>query len=257
MRDAKQMTENQEIPIISVRDLTVGYGERIVLQQVSFQVARGEILAVLGRSGCGKSTLFKAMIGLVEPMEGEVFIFGSRISSGDNPMGPDVLRKIGVLFQSGALFSSMTLAENVAFPLYLHTNFSPQVLERIVKLKLSMVGLEGYERFLPNELSGGMQKRGGLARAMALDPQILFFDEPSAGLDPITSSELDNTILRINASLGSTIILITHELSSIFRIAKRVIMLDTEEKTIIADGSPTELRDSSLDPRVRNFFQRV
>ncbi len=172
-------------------------------------------------------------------------------------MGPDVLKKIGVLFQSGALFSSMTLAENVAFPLYLHTNFSDQVLERLVKLKLSMVGLEGYERFLPNELSGGMQKRGGLARAMALDPQILFFDEPSAGLDPITSSELDNTILRINASLGSTIILITHELSSIFRIAKRVIMLDSEEKTIIADGSPTELRDSSLDPRVRNFFQRV
>jgi len=242
--------------IISVRNLKVGYGDEVVLEDVSFDVREGEVFAILGRSGCGKTTLFKAIIGLLPPERGEVIIDGDKVLPVAEGGSERVLRKIGVLFQSGALFSSMTLAENVAFPLRQYTTLPERTIEQLVILKLSQVGLTGCERMLPLELSGGMQKRAALARAMALDPKILFFDEPSSGLDPVTSVELDRTILEINRALGTTMIIVTHELSSIFAIADRVIMLDAQEKSIIAEGKPDELKERSNDPRVKDFFSR-
>ncbi len=246
----------QELPIVRVRNVLAGYGGDPVLRDISFDVYRGEIVCLLGRSGCGKSTLFKVLVGLLPALQGEVTISGERIEA-DSEGGPARLfRGIGVLFQSGALFSSMTVAENVALPLRLHTKLPERVIERIVELKLAEVGLTGYETFLPAELSGGMQKRVGLARAMALDPKILFLDEPSAGLDPVTSAQLDDTMLRINQSLETTLILVTHELASVLKVGHRAIMLDRDERTIIASGPPHELRQSSTDPRVRAFFAR-
>jgi phospholipid/cholesterol/gamma-HCH transport system ATP-binding protein len=242
--------------IISVRNLKAGYGDEIILEDVSFDVREGEVFAILGRSGCGKTTLFKTIIGLLPPERGEVIIDGDRVLPVAEGGSERVLRKIGVLFQSGALFSSMTLAENVAFPLRQYTTLPERTIEQLVILKLSQVGLTGCEKMLPMEMSGGMQKRAALARAMALDPKILFFDEPSSGLDPVTSVELDRTILEINRALGTTMIIVTHELSSIFAIANRVIMLDGQEKRIIAEGKPDELKERSNDPRVRDFFSR-
>jgi len=239
-----------------VRNLSAGYGDEIIIRNVSFDVRGGEVFAILGRSGCGKTTLFKAMIGLLDPTEGEVAIDGDKVLSVAEGGSERVLRKIGVLFQSGALFTSLSLAENVAVPLRQYTDLPEKTIEQVVVMKLAEVGLTGYERYVPSELSGGMQKRAALARAMALDPKILFFDEPSAGLDPITSAELDRTILKINATLGTTMVLVTHELASILAVADRVIMLDPEEKGIIAEGRPDQLRDQSTDPRVRSFFNR-
>lgn len=244
-------------PIIRVQDLTVRYGEDTILQDVTFDVFPGEIMAVLGRSGCGKSTLFKAMIGLVERSAGTVFIDGSIVQAGIEADNERILRKIGVLFQSGALFTSMTVAENVAFPLRQFTKLPHKNIEQLIRIKLSQVGLLGRELYLPAELSGGMQKRVALARAMALDPKILFFDEPSAGLDPVTSAELDETILNITQALGTTIIIVTHELESIFHVASRAIMLDAEERGIIAQGTPEELRQNCSDVRVQQFFRRT
>jgi phospholipid/cholesterol/gamma-HCH transport system ATP-binding protein len=239
-----------------VKNLTVGYGDTVVLQDITFDVFHGEVFAILGRSGCGKSTLFKAMVGLIEPMKGEVFIDGVKVPPVLEGDSERVLRKTGVLFQSGALFSSMTVAENVAFPLKQYTNLAESLIEQLVVLKLADVGLSGREHFLPSELSGGMQKRAALARAMALDPRLLFFDEPSAGLDPVTSAELDQTILKIKSNLGTTIVIVTHELASIFAVADRVIMLDKDERTIVAEGRPRELKKSSHDQRVMDFFNR-
>jgi phospholipid/cholesterol/gamma-HCH transport system ATP-binding protein len=243
-------------PVIMVKGLTARFGDDVILENVSFEVFRGEILVILGGSGCGKSTLLKHMIGLYQPYAGRVLINGVDVNTGDDRELRRLRMGIGVLFQSGALFGSMTLAENVALPLQEYTDLDPETIELIVKMKLGLVQLAGYENHLPSEISGGMKKRAGLARAMALDPTVLFFDEPSAGLDPITSVELDNLIKGINAGLGTTMVIVTHELESIFNIAQRVVILDKSAKGIIAEGDPRDLKDHSPDPRVVNFFNR-
>ncbi len=246
----------QNTPLITVRHLTVGYSHEPVLENLSFDVYSGEVLAVLGTSGCGKSTLMRAMIGLLEPTEGTVTIEDQEVVPITQGGSIAVLRKLGVLFQGGALFSSMTVAENVAVPLRLHTTFPELTIERLVLRKLASVGLEGFEAHLPSEISGGMRKRAALARAMALDPKILFFDEPSAGLDPVTSAHLDSLILQLNRTLGTTVIIVTHEIDSILAVASRVIMLDPESRNIMAQGTPRELMEHSSDSRVRDFFSR-
>jgi phospholipid/cholesterol/gamma-HCH transport system ATP-binding protein len=244
-------------PIIVVDELTAGYGETIVFEKVSFQVFQGEIFVILGGSGCGKSTLLKQMIGLHHPFSGRVLIHGMDITTAEDETLRKVRMGIGVLFQSSALFGSMTLFDNVALPLMEYTDLSIKTIEQIVKMKLAMVDLSGYENHLPSELSGGMKKRAGIARAMALDPAILFFDEPAAGLDPITLAELDLLIKKINAGMGTTMVVVTHELQSIFNIAHRVIMIDKNAKGIIAEGDPKELKEHSGDRRVFHFFNRL
>jgi phospholipid/cholesterol/gamma-HCH transport system ATP-binding protein len=242
--------------VIAVENLTAAYGERTILENVSFRVRRGERFVIVGGSGCGKTTLLRHLIGLQRPSAGHVWIDGEDIGQAETEQLRRIQRKFGVLFQSGALFGSLTLGENIALPLEEYTHLPPRLIRLIVRLKLSMVRLDGFEDFRIAELSGGMKKRAGLARAMALDPGILFFDEPSAGLDPITSAELDELILQINRSLGTTIVVVSHELPSIFTIAERCIMLDRSAKGIIAEGAPQDLRDRSTDPRVRAFFNR-
>jgi len=242
--------------IIQVRDLIVGYGTDIILENISFDVLEGEIFIVLGGSGCGKSTLLKHLIGLSSPLSGQIRIDGEDISNCNEVKFKKVLRKIGVLYQSTALFGSMTIAENVSLPIKEYTDLPQKSVETLVKMKLNMVNLKGYENHLPSEISGGMRKRAGLARAMALNPKILFFDEPSAGLDPVISVELDNLIIHLNKSLGTTMVIVTHELQSIFNVAHRIIMLDKQTKGIIAEGNPMHLKDHSENPFVRNFFNR-
>ncbi len=239
-----------------VENLTARFGGNTIFQDVSFKVYRGEVFVILGGSGCGKSTLLKHMIGLYEASSGKVIMNGIDITLADEKELKKVRMDLGVLFQSSGLFSSMTLAENVALPLTEYTDLSREAIELIVKMKLGMVQLAGYDNHLPAELSGGMKKRAGLARAMALDPTVLFFDEPSAGLDPVTSAELDSLIKSINAGMGTTMVIVTHELESIFSIAGRVIMLDKSAKGIIAEGDPRWLKDHATDPRVFDFFNR-
>jgi phospholipid/cholesterol/gamma-HCH transport system ATP-binding protein len=249
-------SEKSGAPVIVVDQLTARFGDNTIFDRVSFEVKRGEILVILGGSGCGKSTLLKHMIGLYHPATGQVLINGVNINTDDDRILRQVRMDLGVLFQSGALFGSMTLGENVTLPIQEYTDLDLATIELIVRMKLGLVGLTGYENHLPSEISGGMQKRAALARAMALDPTVLFFDEPSAGLDPITSVELDNLIKSINAGMGTTMVIVTHELESIFNIAHRVIMLDKAARGIIAEGDPRELKDHSTDLRVINFFNR-
>jgi len=242
--------------IIVVENLTARFGEDTIFQNVSFEVYEGEIFGILGGSGCGKSTLMKHMIGLYETASGKVAVHGVDMTKADERQLKKIRLGIGVAFQSGGLFGSMTLAENVALPLQEYTDLSPEAIDLVVKMKLGMVDLAGYENHLPEELSGGMKKRASLARAMALDPTVLFFDEPSAGLDPITSAELDSLIKSIRAGIGTTMVIVTHELQSILNIADRIIMLDKAAKGVIAEGDPRWLKDNSTDPRVKAFFNR-
>lgn len=243
-------------PIIDVQHLTARYGGTTILDNVNFQVHHEEIFMILGGSGCGKSTLLKHIIGLLKPDAGRIVINGTDIIVADERELRQVQKKIGVLFQADALFGSMTLFENIALPLYEFTDLSPDMINRIVKMKLSLVNLAGYENHMPAELSGGMRKRAGIARAIALDPSLLFFDEPWAGLDPVTAAELDILIKSINTAMGTTIVIISQDLSSILSIAERVIMLDKSARGIIAQGDPKELKEHSKDPRVINFFNR-
>jgi len=242
--------------IIQVKDLVARYGEDTILDRVSFDVYRGEILVIVGGSGCGKSTLLKHLIGLNQPHSGQIIIDGDDITTCNEVTFQKILRKIGVLYQSSALLGSMTLAENVALPIQEYTELSKRSVDTMVKMKLNLVNLNGYENHLPSEISGGMKKRGGLARAMALNPKILFFDEPSAGLDPISSAELDSLITSLNKNMGTTVVIVTHELQSIFAVSHRVIMLDKHTKGIIAEGDPNYLRDNSQNQFVRQFFNR-
>lgn len=250
------MSASDKTPIIVVENLTARFGDNTVFENVSFQVQKGEIFVILGGSGCGKSTLLKHLIGLYKTSSGKVEINGVDIRTANERQLRQVRTQLGVSFQSSALFGSMTLAENVALPLQEYTDLSREAIELIVKMKLGMVNLAGYDNHLPSEISGGMKKRAGLARAMALDPIVLFFDEPSAGLDPITSAELDSLIRNINAGMGTTMVVVTHELQSIFNIAQRIIMLDKGAKGIIAEGDPRWLKDHATDPRVFDFFNR-
>ncbi|MCF8034001.1 MAG: ATP-binding cassette domain-containing protein [Desulfarculaceae bacterium] len=256
MQDERNQSGAAPDSPVVVKDLSLGYGREPILQHVNIEVAPGEIVVIAGGSGCGKSTLLKGMIGLLTPLEGRVWLDGVEISQADEKTLNTVRRRIGVAFQGGALYGSMTLAENVDLVLADAVRLDKKTRNTLVRLKLALVDLEGYEEYLPSEISGGMQKRAGLARAMALDPTILFFDEPSAGLDPITSAELDELILKLNKAMGTSMVVVTHELNSIYTIAHRVVMLDKSEKGVIAVGSPTDLRDKSNDPRVTNFFHR-
>jgi phospholipid/cholesterol/gamma-HCH transport system ATP-binding protein len=241
---------------ITVHDLTMAYGSFIIQRDLSFTVGRGDIFIIMGGSGCGKSTLLRHLIGLKPPAQGEVRIDGESFWEAPAEAQDRMKRRFGVLFQSGALWSSMTLAENVALPLEQYTALSAARIRQQVALKLALVGLAGFEDYYPSQISGGMQKRAGLARAMALDPDILFFDEPSAGLDPISSRLLDELILELRDSLGATVVVVTHELASIFTIGNNSVFLDADTKTMIAGGDPKHLRDTSPDPKVRTFLTR-
>jgi phospholipid/cholesterol/gamma-HCH transport system ATP-binding protein len=241
---------------IEIRNLTMAYGSFVVMRDLNFSIHSGEVFIVMGGSGCGKSTLMRHMIGLMAPAKGQVLYDGVSFWESDPQERTRMMRRFGVLYQSGALWSSMTLAENVALPLQQYTDLTAESIREMISLKLALVGLAGFEEYFPAELSGGMRKRAGLARAMALDPDVLFFDEPSAGLDPISARRLDDLILELRDSLGTTIVAVTHELASIFAIADNSVFLDTDTKTQIALGNPRTLRAESHDPKVRRFLTR-
>lgn len=242
---------------ISVRDLTIGYGSNIVQQNLNFEVRKNDIFFIIGGSGCGKTTLLKHMIGLREPAKGEVLYQGTSFYQADEQTRLELLKSWGITFQTGALFSSMTLAENVALPLQLYTDLSEKQIAEAVAYKLALVGLAGFEDFYPAEISGGMHKRAGLARAIALDPQLLFFDEPSAGLDPISSLRLDQLILQVCQALDSTVIIVSHELPSILSIGTNGVFLDAQSKTMLDAGDPKVLQHHSRQDKVRQFLNRA
>jgi phospholipid/cholesterol/gamma-HCH transport system ATP-binding protein len=251
-----EMSLMAEEPIITVNHLDMGYGSFVLMRDLNFTVNRGDIFIIMGGSGCGKSTLLKILVGLKEPLRGQILygdvnFWGAALSERERFM-----RRFGILYQSGALWSSMTLAENIALPIQQYMKLKAGQIEEIVALKLALVGLAGFEDYYPSEISGGMNKRAGLARAMALDPDILFFDEPSAGLDPISARLLDDLILELRNSLGTTIVVVTHELASIFAIGNNSVFLDVDSNTMTAKGDPKKLLVESKDPKVRRFLTR-
>ena len=243
-------------PHIVVQDLTVAYGSNVILHDLTFTINRGDIFIIMGGSGGGKTTVLRSMVGLLPPTKGQVLYDGLSFWSADAEEQKIIMRKFGILYQGGALWSSLTLGENVALPLQQYTDLSPGQINKIVSLKLALVGLAGFEEYYPSEISGGMKKRAGLARAMALDPEILFFDEPSAGLDPISAHLLDELIIELRNSLGATVVVVTHELASIFAIGNNSVFLDADTKTMIAAGEPRKLLAESKDPKVINFLTR-
>jgi phospholipid/cholesterol/gamma-HCH transport system ATP-binding protein len=247
---------DSQTPLIKVRNLVAKYGDAVILKDLNMDVYSNEILAIIGGSGCGKSTLLRHLVGLNLPAQGEITIDDKVISEHEVSSFDEALRKIGILFQGGALFGSMTIAENVALPIREYTDLEPDAVDELVRMKLCSVDLNGYEDHLPSELSGGMIKRAALARALALNPEILFLDEPTAGLDPVISAEIEELILRINHSLGTTMVVITHSLNIIFKVAHRIIMLDKSTKAIVAQGDPKELKAKSPNPVVKQFFNR-
>ncbi|RPJ16903.1 MAG: ATP-binding cassette domain-containing protein [Desulfobacteraceae bacterium] len=242
--------------VIQVKNLIAKYGDEVILNNISLDVFAGEVFVILGGSGCGKSTLLKHMVGLAVPSSGSVLIDGVDIAGCDTKTLHDILKGIGILFQSSALLGSMTVAENIALPITEYSLMPKNSVDMLVKMKLRLVELDGFENYLPSQLSGGMKKRAGLARALALNPKILFLDEPTAGLDPVISSEIDDLVIQINRKLGTTIVIVTHDLDTIFTVASRIVMLDKNKKGIVAEGDPKIIRDHSSDPSVRQFFKR-
>ena len=241
---------------IEAQNLTIGYGDYVLMKDMNFDVKRHDIFIIMGGSGCGKSSLLRVLTGLVSPLGGKVYIDGTDFIGCDGQTRQKIMQKSGILYQSGALFSSMTLGDNVALPLQLYTDFSAKQIKELVALKLALVGLKGFEEYYPSEISGGMKKRAGLARALALDPEIVYFDEPSAGLDPVSSKLLDDLILDINQTLGTTIVIVTHELASIFAVGNNSIFLDGASKSILARGNPRELLKNPPDEKVLQFLTR-
>ena len=253
---ARRDASATDAPAVAVEGLTMSYDGRVVMQGIDFEVRKGEIFVIMGGSGSGKSTLLKHLIGLKQPAAGTIRFDGADFGHADEDARKGMLRRMGVLFQNGALWSGLTLAENVALPIEVYTELPAEAIAELVSLKLALVGLRGFESFYPVEISGGMRKRAGLARALALDPEVLFFDEPSSGLDPITASRLDDLILQLRDSFGTTIVIVSHDLDSIFRIADRALFLDITQKTMTALGSPAGLRDEPPSEEVERFLSR-
>jgi phospholipid/cholesterol/gamma-HCH transport system ATP-binding protein len=247
---------NPDSPLIEVRDITMAYGANVIQRDLNFAVNEGDIFVIMGGSGCGKSTLLKHMLGLVDPSRGDILYRGKSFYGSSANQRESMRQRWGITYQSGGLFSAMTLAQNIILPLELYTKYSKSEISDIVAYKLALVGLGGYQSYYPSEISGGMRKRAALARAIALDPEILFFDEPSAGLDPISSSLLDDLIVQIKESMGATVVMVTHELPSIFSIANNSVYLDNVSKTMIDYGNPATLREHSDQPVVRQFLTR-
>ena len=243
-------------PHIIIEDLTMAYGDFVVMHDLTFTINRGDIFIVMGGSGCGKSTMMNILIGLRPPAKGQVFYEDVDFWGSDHDTRDRIIRNAGVLYQGGALWSSMTLEENVALPLEQYTDLGAGEIRDVVELKLALVGLAGFEEFYPSEISGGMQKRAGIARAMALDPEVLFFDEPSAGLDPVSARRLDDLILQLSESLGTTMVVVTHELASIFAIGNNSVFLDASIRTMTATGNPNKLLAETKDPTLRLFLTR-
>ncbi len=241
---------------IQIKDLEMRYGSLLIQEDLTFNINRGDIFIIMGGSGCGKSTLLKHLVGLMRPAAGTIHYGETDFWKSPEHERMAIMKNIGILYQQGALWSSMTLAENIAIPLEEYTDATPADIKDLAEFKLQLVGLAGYGDFYPSEISGGMRKRAALARAIALDPEILFFDEPSAGLDPISAKLLDDLILELRDALGTTVVIVTHELDSIFAIGSNSVFLDPETKTMIAEGNPSELRNHSTDPRVRDFLTR-
>ena len=247
---------SQEIPVITTKDLEIAYGDFVIQRDLNFTVNRGEIFVLMGGSGCGKTTVMRCLTGLKAPSKGQVFLGEVSLWEAGQAVRDEMAHNIGIVYQSGALWSSMTLSENVGLPLGEFYDLSPQEIRELSSLKLALVGLSGFEDYYPSEISGGMRKRAGVARALALDPEFLFFDEPSAGLDPVTSSLLDDLILELRDSLGATMVMVTHELPSIFSVADSCVYLDADTRTMIASGDPKRLKTECQDPKVHAFLTR-